>query len=197
METQWCRSGKMFLKTHRDTVSAMEESEKNGRGAVGYITIHSNSESQGKTKDCAEYNNNNEITRCLRIAISACYYLASKNAEIKEMQISKSKRPVVKSANGKKPKRVAIKAYQVGYVMGKSFEEQIKAKTSSTGLATGPTGGLTVRPHVRRAHWHHYWVGEGRTALEVRWIKPTLVLPEGRKEVELATVRRVSPIGQS
>ena len=51
--------------------------------------------------------------------------------------------------------------------------------------------GRTVRPHVRRAHWHHYWVGEGRTRLEVRWIEPTFVLPEGKREVKLATVRRV------
>lgn len=55
--------------------------------------------------------------------------------------------------------------------------------------ATGT--GRTVRPHVRRAHWHHYWVGEGRTRLEVRWIEPTFVLPEGKREVPVATVRRV------
>lgn len=194
MEMQWCRSGKMFLKTFRDTTSAMEESKKNGEGAVGDITIHSNPDPQDKARNCARDNNNDEINRCLRIAISACYYLASKNAEIKEVMISKSKRPVVKSANGKKPKRVAIKAYQVGYVLGKSFEEQIKARSSSTGQTTGPTGGLTVRPHVRRAHWHHYWVGEGRTVLEVRWIKPTLVLPGDKREVELATVRRVNSV---
>ena len=49
----------------------------------------------------------------------------------------------------------------------------------------------SVRPHVRRAHWHHYWVGEGRNRLEVRWIEPTFVLPEGKREVKIATVRRV------
>lgn len=197
MKMQWYCSGEMFLKTYRDTTSAMEEAMKNGKGTVGNITIHGNPKPHGKAIDCVGENGNDEINRCLRIAISACYYLASKNAEIKEMQIPKSKRPVVNFANGKKPKRVAIKAYQVGYVFGKSFEEQIKARTSSSGQTTGPTGGLTVRPHVRRAHWHHYWVGEGRTVLEVRWIKPTLVLPEGKKEVELATVRRVNPVSLS
>lgn len=33
----------------------------------------------------------------------------------------------------------------------------------------------SVRPHLRRAHWHHYWVGQGRTRLELRWIHPVLV----------------------
>lgn len=48
-----------------------------------------------------------------------------------------------------------------------------------------------VRPHVRRAHWHHYWVGEGRTKLEVRWIEPTLVLANGKSETNVAIVRNV------
>ena len=60
-------------------------------------------------------------------------------------------------------------------------------KTLKNAVGTG----RSVRPHVRRAHWHHYWVGEGRTRLEVRWIEPTFVLPEGKREVELATVRKV------
>lgn len=34
-------------------------------------------------------------------------------------------------------------------------------------------------------------VAEGRTRLEVRWIEPTFVLPEGKREVPVATVRRV------
>ena len=26
------------------------------------------------------------------------------------------------------------------------------------------------RPHMHRAHWHHYWVGEGRKKLVLKWI---------------------------
>ena len=25
------------------------------------------------------------------------------------------------------------------------------------------------RPHARRAHWQHYWIGKGRTELVLRW----------------------------
>lgn len=189
-EMQWCLSGKMFLKSFRDTIAAMEESRESGKGTAGDITVHGIPDSQGTAKNHT-INDTDDINRCLCIAVSACYYLASKNAEIKEVQVSKAKRPIVKSANGK-PKRVAIKAYQVGYVLGKSFNAQMKARTISSGQTTGPRGGLTVRPHVRRAHWHHYWVGKGRTTLEVRWIEPVLVLPGDKKEVDLATVRRVN-----
>lgn len=30
-----------------------------------------------------------------------------------------------------------------------------------------------VSPYTRRAHWHHYWTGKGRTELSLRWIAPT------------------------
>lgn len=70
------------------------------------------------------------------------------------------------------------------------LEKQLASGTEyQKSTATGT--GRTVRPHVRRAHWHHYWVGEGQTRLEVRWIEPTFVLPEGKREVPVATVRRV------
>ena len=112
------------------------------------------------------------------------------NAEIKEVKIPKEKRPILVSKPGAAPKKVNVKTYNVGFVIGKSFEKQLASgeeyqKSTATGM------GRTVRPHVRRAHWHHYWVGEGRTRLEVRWIEPTFVLPEGKREVKLATVRRV------
>ena len=34
------------------------------------------------------------------------------------------------------------------------------------------------RPHVRRAHWHHYWVGEGRTKLVLKWVSTLIVNAE-------------------
>lgn len=159
---QPCRSGEMLLKTFM-------------QGAAKY----------------ADQNESNEIARCMRIAVSACYYLASKNAEIREVRVPKSDRPTIPSSHGGKPKRVAVKAYQVGYTLGKSFEQQLKEQPSASRQTTGPTGGHTVRPHVRRAHWHHYWTGAGRTTLEVRWIEPTLVLPGGKGETELPTIRKV------
>lgn len=112
------------------------------------------------------------------------------SAEIKEVKIPKEKRPVLVSKPGATPKKVNVKTYNVGFVIGKSFEMQLVSGAEyQKSTATGT--GRTVRPHVRRAHWHHYWVGEGRTRLEVRWIEPTFVLPEGKREIKIATVRRV------
>lgn len=36
----------------------------------------------------------------------------------------------------------------------------------------------SVSSHVRRAHWHGYWVGAGRSKFELRWLHPILVKPK-------------------
>lgn len=71
----------------------------------------------------------------------------------------------------------------------------------------GPTG-RAVAPHVRRAHWHLYWTGEGsrkdpsKAVPQIKWVPATLVgrrwLSEaGLSEEELpAVVRRVRKEGR-
>jgi len=43
----------------------------------------------------------------------------------------------------------------------------------------GTEGDRTVRPHVRAAHWHHYWTGPRsepeKRELVLRWVMPTFV----------------------
>lgn len=31
------------------------------------------------------------------------------------------------------------------------------------------------RPHMRRGHWHKYWVGEERSQIQIKWIMPTFI----------------------
>ena len=112
-------------------------------------------------------------------AVRACYYLASKNAEVKEVKLPKNKRPLVRVLKNETPKRVNVNTYDVGFRIGKAFEQQLVRKENEiSGLeqTQGASVSRTVRSHVRRAHWHHYWVGEGRTKLEVRWIEPVFVM---------------------
>ena len=68
--------------------------------------------------------------------------------------------------------------------------------------SSAPTG-RRVAPHVRRAHWHLYWIGEGsrkdpsRAKPLLRWVPATLVGRDLLEEAGLtpedlpATVRRV------
>lgn len=60
-----------------------------------------------------------------------------------------------------------------------------------TGGDAAPTG-RQVRPHVRRAHWHSYWLGprEGERRRELRWLPPIPVNVEDLDALP-AVVRRV------
>ena len=47
---------------------------------------------------------------------------------------------------------------------------------------TTDANGKIVRPHIRRAHWHTFWTGAGRTTPIVRWLHPILVHPEDQEK---------------
>lgn len=57
--------------------------------------------------------------------------------------------------------------------------------------------GRTVRPHVRRAHWHTYWSGavNGARVRRLRWISPLLI--NAKKDAVEPTVRKVGFDGGS
>jgi len=52
--------------------------------------------------------------------------------------------------------------------------------------------GYTVRPHMRRAHPHLYWTGEGRALPRVRFLLPISV--KGGKLVEEPETPRVTTV---
>ncbi len=55
--------------------------------------------------------------------------------------------------------------------------------------------GRSKLPHIRRAHWHHYWVGSRDSIerrLELRWLHPILVGLEPGEPPPVATVRPIS-----
>lgn len=108
------------------------------------------------------------------IALNACQYLCASNAEIRDLKVSKKDKPVI-SVNGKKTP-VSVQVSNVGYYIGKRFEKMY-AESVGDGTRAGASG-TKKRPHVRRAHWHHYWTGPGRTVLQVKWLEPIFVMGE-------------------
>jgi len=48
------------------------------------------------------------------------------------------------------------------------------SRASSDAPQSGGSTGRTPRPHVRRAHWHGYWLGKPRR-FEIRWMPPVLI----------------------
>lgn len=191
----WCGNGKKLLESFRETKRTYYDHSLDDGNDGTYIAnkVLPTLETPTTMEELNMYKVRNlAMEKYLRAAVTAAYYLASRNAEIKETKIKKSERPVFTMKQGKKPHKVIIRDYEVGYVIGKSFESQMEEQHSSQNILTIRGGSThTVRPHIRRAHWHHYWVGEGRTRREVRWLQPTMVLPGPRNEPSAATIRRV------
>ena len=105
--------------------------------------------------------------RAIKRALLCAYYLAAQNAEIKQVKLDKKDRPT--RHNGSP---LNVKAWEVGFRMGKALGELPKETEHHTGE---DRIGTAKRPHVRRAHWHHYWVGKGRTKLTLKWLAPFVV----------------------
>jgi hypothetical protein len=106
--------------------------------------------------------------------ISLVLYLCSENAEINES--GGSRFPTYPEAR-KTKKGVRLFApdrpthWEVGYRLGAALKRASTVHHPSDGTHARP------RPHIRRAHWHSYWVGklgEGRKVL-LKWLPPIAV----------------------
>ena len=114
-----------------------------------------------------------------RLAINMCQYLCASNAEVHDVKTLKGKRPVAKIDGKMRP--VAIQRSEVGFRIGEKFEKIYRKSEKEPDQRADSKGWTTVRPHVRRAHWHHYWTGPGKTVLELRWLEPVFVMGDSDK----------------
>lgn len=110
--------------------------------------------------------------RYVLAAVQFILYIVSENADIKSIPSNgvrrarkKSKRTLDK-ANGVKEKSVGIR---IGNAIRKNKLYNHPSSLNKTGF--------TKRPHSRRGHWHHYWVGprDGDRTLVLKWVAPTFI----------------------
>ena len=128
---------------------------------------------------------------------SLILYLCSVNAEI-STSTNPDKKPQI--PNGKRVKKGQIRyfppdrptVWDVGYRIGAILSAHRlagdqKSTKGTERLHTSP------RPHIRRAHWHSYWIGSKKKPEErklvVKWLHPILV---GAKSEDIVpTIRTV------
>lgn len=117
-------------------------------------------------------------------------YVCSKNKEMVEDSVQKKITRQPKSFQFIKDKYREVQRWNFGEKSGDfirkfykthDFEEEVKKK-NETNITNNPkrskTNGTPKRPHLRKAHWHHYWIGsdnkENRT-LELKWMAPMFI----------------------
>lgn len=107
-------------------------------------------------------------------------YLCSVNADIATSYVPQKG---LRKNNAKR--RSMAEWHDVGYRIG----AELRTYRRTLSERREHQGG-TVRPHMRRAHWHRYWTGpkKGDRKLVLKWLAPTMV---GVGEIEYATGHKV------
>jgi hypothetical protein len=121
--------------------------------------------------------------------VSLTLYLCSTAAELRDTRgkAARPTRPVpTKTKRGLKTFPASQPTtWEVGWRIGAALRAaQLRADAANDEAIHGG-----VRAHLRRAHWHTYLTGKGRTTPRVRWLHPMLV--GGEVEGLVATVRAV------
>lgn len=123
--------------------------------------------------------------------ISILLYLCSAAADINDSRGRQAKPENPRPRKTKKGMRIFPAKKQtewlVGYRVGAALRRGAPPGPGGESSSGKGAKGKARRPHIRRAHWHSYWVGPGRKKLIVKWLHPALV---GGDEI-IPTIRPV------
>ena len=126
--------------------------------------------------------------RVFRLISNMFNHLLYITADRSDQQVS-----YIPSGSQKRARRASQSTiHEVGAYIGSRLGEARSRGTAPSAPATttsSPVGtGRLPRPHVRAAHWHHYWTGplSGPRELKLEWVGPTFVGP--RDQVQSTVV---------
>lgn len=119
-------------------------------------------------------------------------FIAIDASDVNENATTKSTYRPHKEGSKIKNKFSEVRMWDVGVQYGKAirvakreYKKHIKRENDSVESKDRKP----VRPHIRRAHWHKYHVGEGRKQTKTLWLAPVYVCGNG-KEIPV-TIREV------
>jgi hypothetical protein len=126
--------------------------------------------------------------------VSLVLYLCSEAADIQESGAGKRVPTRPKPQKTRKGMRIFApdhpSRWEVGYRLGAALRQALAEREPSepTGTHSSP------RPHIRRAHWHSFWVGKrdqpDARSVTLKWLPPIPVNVQGVDDLT-ATVRDV------
>jgi hypothetical protein len=144
------------------------------RGTID-SSIESLSKSAMKRGGLSPLNIPKSISDSLRISLSAALnkilYLCSESPDV-DGEIAWTSRESRPTLGGKFPNRAT--KWDVGFRIGSALRKA-RAEYRESNDSYEDKEYSSPRPHIRRAHWHHYWVGSERTAdrrLVLKWLPP-------------------------
>lgn len=126
----------------------------------------------GGTYDFEEPN----VKQFLMFALQTILYLCSHEPDIRESQKNiHIKRKEILSLESKNTISLSDVGVRYGSIIRARKKGIQNRNRSDTGNKSKNKEPRTVTSHMRSAHWHHYWIGQGRKQLIVKWIPPVFV----------------------
>lgn len=110
-----------------------------------------------------------QTERLCRQLLPLVVYICSTDNDVEPRigGMAKNERPQASPASG------SITSWNVGFRIGPALKRYHAHKSENT---TGVGYHTPKRPHIRRAHYHHFWAGSrGNRHLVVKWIPPIFV----------------------
>lgn len=123
--------------------------------------------------------------------IQMVLYLCAENKDVveaKRLEFNKKNTNVKKKKKRSGQTEAKVQRWDVGTTISREFKQMVytpKESAHGTGL-----GGCKA-PHMRKAHWHHYWTGsKDNRKLIVKWVPPMYINKSIRKD-PVPTINRV------
>jgi hypothetical protein len=102
-------------------------------------------------------------------------YLCSLSAEIRDERGNATpSRPKPKRTRRKGTKHMA-KAHARRWLVAQRLGAALRLAKQKAANDPDANSARSPRPHFRRAHWHTYWTGKGRTTPVLQWLHPLAV----------------------
>lgn len=127
----------------------------------------------------------------ISLMLQCVLYLSSYEPDIRESAASKQRYRQAKQNKKSTKNNMPEREYKVGERFGNAFRKWTKS-TVGSGTSSEFTGSHK-RPHIRKAHWHSFWVGKRDTPerrLVVKWVSEMFIgLKEDEAEEKLDIVK--------
>lgn len=151
--------------------------------SYGYSVIES------KYEKINDYDPRKDIIATIFQIIS---FISVDASDVEENSVTKNTYRPLKENSVIKNKFSEVRMWDVGFRYGKAIraakQEYEKHIEKLNGSHNYPKDRKPTRPHIRRAHWHKYYVGVGRTQVKIIWLPPIYVC--GNREIPV-TIREI------
>lgn len=159
------------------------ETENGQKIGFNWTPVSKNNDDDGPDDgiDIHEYLNTVNIMKTEFIE-NIVAYICCRNAEIETIYKPRPEGPT-------RRRESSATWHEVGFRIGAELRAYERMKSER-----GPHKGGTVRPHMRRAHWHHFWTGprDGERKLVLKWVPPIMVAV---KNGEIGATGHRVPVG--